>query len=185
MKHTSALSEGTAGSLLGSASLHSLASYHQPLVRVLRYEMKTIVLILASILSFQSVAVEQCKEMNVSGVAFFSNLSTSESIFGPFSTREYIEDLENRGQNSGWQLSKKGLEIFVADIGGFTFAKISDPKYIVSYKYKVGDRYADANDENEISLFPCTQPSITEQKITLFLTSSGVIKEIIIQDHGL
>ncbi len=147
--------------------------------------MSKVIFSILFIFAFQCNADEQCKEMNISGVNFSTSLDRVVKEFGPFRKKEYFRDIETKGQYSGWSLSKDGLDVFVADLGGFTYANITGPVYIVSSQYKVGNQYPEANGRKEIEIFPCLEPSITEQKITLKLNSIGTIQSIKVEEYGL
>jgi hypothetical protein len=147
--------------------------------------MKYIIFLIIWILTFPSLASEQCKMMNVSGVPFSSALSIVERDLGPFSEKSYFKDIENSGQNSGWRLFRSGLEVFVADIGGLTFAHVTDPELTVSSQYKINDNVPESTGKLHIEIHPCSIASITEQRIVLNLRSNGTIQSITIEDYGL
>lgn len=147
--------------------------------------MKIVIFSIIFILSTLSFASDQCEKMNVSGVQFFSPIDVVVKELGPFSKKVYFKDIETSGQHSGWRLIRPGLEVFIADIGGLTYAHVTDAKITVAGEYKVNGKAPESSGKSHVEIYPCTLPSITEQRVVLNLGLNGTIQSITIEDYGL
>ncbi len=101
-------------------------------------------------------------------------------------------DRDSSGQNAGEFLQYKGLELFVANIGGVSYMKAYNAKYESVYGIKVGMSYEkvskllDSTDKNKIIIYLCNQPDIVDTHFIFnFSAIGGTLESIELQQSEL